>query len=67
MISILRHELISFLRQRLDAPELNLDFRVAPTEVKRLPYTAQEKFNYMVQKNPILQDLQNALGLDTDF
>jgi DNA polymerase-3 subunit gamma/tau len=67
MLSILRHELISFLRQRLDAPELNLDFRVAPMEVKRLPYTAQEKFNYMVQKNPILQDLQNALGLDTDF
>ena len=67
MLSMLRHELISFLRQRLDAPELSLDFRVAPMEVKRMPYTAQEKFNYMAEKNPTLKELQDALGLDTDF
>ncbi|MPR35726.1 DNA polymerase III subunit gamma/tau [Salmonirosea aquatica] len=66
-LTALRNDLIWYLRERLDAPTLSLDFRVAPQEVKRMPYTAQEKFAYLAEKNPHLQVLKEALGLDTEF
>ena len=62
-----RYDLMSFLKSRLDAPDLDLNPRVAPQEVNRLPYTPAEKFNYMAEKNPYLLELKQALGLDVDF
>lgn len=66
-LAALRNELIWYLRERVDAPSLSLEFRVAPQEVKRMPYTAQEKFAYLAQKNPHLLALKDSLGLDTEF
>lgn len=62
-----RYELLGFLKARLDAPKLDINPRVAPQEVNRLPYTPAEKFNYMAEKNPFLLELKQALGLDVDF
>jgi DNA polymerase-3 subunit gamma/tau len=62
-----RYELLGFLKARLDAPKLDINPRVAPQEVNRLPYTPAEKFNYMAEKNPYLLELKQALGLDVDF
>lgn len=66
-LTSMKGELIRFLRARFNEPNLIIESRVAPTEVKRQPYTAQEKFNYMAEKNPLIIELQQALGLDTDF
>lgn len=63
----MKGELVRFLRSRFNEPTLTLESRVAPMEVKRQPYTSQEKFNYLAEKNPFLIELQRALGLDTDF
>jgi DNA polymerase-3 subunit gamma/tau len=30
-------------------------------------YTSREKFDYLVEKNPVLKELKEKLGLDTDF
>ncbi|GGC00558.1 DNA polymerase III subunit gamma/tau [Dyadobacter sediminis] len=62
-----RYDLMGFLKSRLDAPDLDINPRVAPQEVNRLPYTPAEKFNYMAEKNPYLLELKQALGLDVDF
>ncbi|WP_082213503.1 DNA polymerase III subunit gamma/tau [Dyadobacter psychrophilus] len=62
-----RYELLSYLKSRIDAPRLEINPRVAPQEVNRLPYTPAEKFNYMAEKNPYLLELKQALGLDVDF
>ncbi|WP_031525847.1 DNA polymerase III subunit gamma/tau [Dyadobacter crusticola] len=62
-----RYELLGFLKSRLNAPKLDVNARVAPQEVNRLPYTPAEKFNYMAEKNPYLLELKQALGLDVDF
>ncbi|WP_342087022.1 DNA polymerase III subunit gamma/tau [Dyadobacter sp. OTU695] len=62
-----RYELLGFLKSRLDAPKLDINPRVAPQEVNRLPYTPAEKFNFMAEKNPYLLELKQALGLDVDF
>ncbi|WP_247231989.1 DNA polymerase III subunit gamma/tau [Telluribacter sp. SYSU D00476] len=63
----LRGDLLTFLRHRFQESSLNIEPRVAPQEVKRMPYTPQEKFNYMAEKNPYLRELQQSLGLDVDF
>jgi hypothetical protein len=34
---------------------------------KKVIYTSREKFDYLVEKNPVLKELKDRLGLDTDF
>lgn len=63
----MRYELLGFLKSRLEAPKLDINPRVAPQEVNRLPYTPAEKFNFLAEKNPYLLELKQALGLDVDF
>ncbi|MCF2503040.1 DNA polymerase III subunit gamma/tau [Dyadobacter sp. CY107] len=62
-----RYELLTYLKSRLDAPRLEINPRVDPQKVNRLPYTPAEKFNYMAEKNPYLLELKQTLGLDVDF
>ncbi|MCE6992350.1 DNA polymerase III subunit gamma/tau [Dyadobacter sp. CY323] len=62
-----RYDLLGYLKSRINAPKLDINARVAPQEVNRLPYTPAEKFNYMAEKNPYLLELKQALGLDVDF
>ncbi|GGM79868.1 DNA polymerase III subunit gamma/tau [Dyadobacter beijingensis] len=66
-VANVRYELLGFLKARLDAPKLDINPRVAPQEVNRLPYTPAEKFNFLAEKNPYLLELKQALGLDVDF
>jgi DNA polymerase-3 subunit gamma/tau len=63
----MRYDLLGFLKSRFNAPKLDINPRVAPQDVQRLPYTPAEKFNYMAEKNPYLLQLKQALGLDVDF
>jgi DNA polymerase III subunit gamma/tau len=63
----MRYDLLGFLKMRFNAPKLDINPRVAPQEVNRLPYTPAEKFNYLAEKNPKLLELKQALGLDVDF
>jgi DNA polymerase-3 subunit gamma/tau len=63
----MRYDLLGYLKSRFNAPRLEINPRVAPHEVQRLPYTPAEKFNYMAEKNPYLLQLKQALGLDVDF
>ncbi|TLV01081.1 DNA polymerase III subunit gamma/tau [Dyadobacter luticola] len=66
-IQNVRYDLLGYLKSRINAPKLDINPRVAPQEVNRLPYTPAEKFNYMAEKNPYLLELKQALGLDVDF
>ncbi|WP_159470874.1 DNA polymerase III subunit gamma/tau [Dyadobacter sp. 3J3] len=63
----MRYDLLGYLKSKFNAPRLEINARVAPHEVNRLPYTPAEKFNYMAEKNPYLLELKQALGLDVDF
>lgn len=63
----MRYDLLGFLKARFNTPKLDINPRVAPQEVNRLPYTPAEKFNYLAEKNPQLLELKQALGLDVDF
>ncbi len=63
----IKGELLVFLRSRFDEPRLEVAARVAPQDVKRMPYTPLEKLEYMMDKNPLLKELKQRLGLDADF
>ncbi len=66
-LSNLKAELMVFLRRKLQNSDVQVAHRVAPSEVKRVPYTAQEKFEALAAQNPSLLTLQRALGLDYNY
>ncbi|HEV7379334.1 MAG TPA: DNA polymerase III subunit gamma/tau, partial [Dyadobacter sp.] len=66
-IQNMRYDLLGFLKNRFNEPKLDINPRVAPQEVNRLPYTPAEKFSFLAEKNPHLLELRQALGLDVDF
>ncbi|WP_017733891.1 hypothetical protein [Nafulsella turpanensis] len=56
-----------FLRQKLRNSQISLSCKMVKEEEGKRLYTAQEKFGYLLQKYPQLQELKNRLGLEADF
>jgi DNA polymerase III subunit gamma/tau len=63
----MRQELLNFLRESLQNQEVQLQAEVVVQENKRVIYTSQDKFRHLAEKNPALDELRNALGLDVDY
>lgn len=61
-----RTSLLDFLRKKLNAPGLKLVINVSKTEISQKPYTMQEKFLHMKEKNPEVEKLKNQLDLGID-
>ncbi|MDR1226924.1 MAG: DNA polymerase III subunit gamma/tau [Prevotellaceae bacterium] len=62
-----KKDIVSFLKKALRNNSLSLSFTVASTDSpskKTLLYKNSDKYAYLVEKNPALQTLKNALGLD---
>lgn len=59
------NEIISYIRKSLGMPLLELEFNVVEADsTNARPYTIDEKFKFMIQKNPAVLTLKQALGLD---
>lgn len=64
-IMTISNELIGFIRKSLGTPLLELEFNVVEADsTNARPYTIDEKFKFMIQKNPAVLTLKQALGLD---
>ncbi len=61
-----RYELLEYLRKRLKNSQIQLQGEIVLQEKKRMVYTNREKFDYLAEKHPALNDLRNQLGLDVD-
>ncbi|MDO1447266.1 DNA polymerase III subunit gamma/tau [Rhodocytophaga aerolata] len=59
--------LLEYLRKNMRNFSIELQAEIAPQEAKKMIYTSQEKFKYLAEKHPVLQDLKNRLGLDLEF
>jgi DNA polymerase-3 subunit gamma/tau len=59
-------DLLNFMRTQLRNFELDVHPRVDEHAVIKKPYTSQEKFLYMAQKNPGLLELKKKFNLDFD-
>ncbi|UOR04111.1 DNA polymerase III subunit gamma/tau [Hymenobacter aerilatus] len=63
-----RAELLTELRRRTGYPRLTVQVGVAPqAQTARKLYTSSDKFEYLAEKFPMLHEMKQRLGLDTDF
>lgn len=60
-------DLIQFLRKTLDNTNVVIEREISEVELTKTLYTSRDKFEYMVQRNAALRDLQERLGLDFDY
>ena len=67
MLDNIKNELIAFLREQLRNNTIQVTGEMQRNEEKKIIYTNREKFDYLVEKNPMLRELKDRLGLDTDF
>ena len=66
-LNSIRGELGAYLREQLrnGAIQVLSEF-VKEGEAKKIIYTNREKFDYLLEKNPILRELKERLNLDPD-
>ncbi len=57
-------QLVEYLRQTLKNDAINVKFSINERTTETKVYTAQDKFNKMVQTNPALQQFKSELNLD---
>lgn len=66
-INAIKTDLLVFLRGQLRSPALQLRIVVDKTEVERKPYTGEEKYQRLAEKNPDLAKLRQQFNLEIDF
>lgn len=62
----IKSDLVDFLKAKLSSDVL-IEGVVLKTATKKVIYTNKEKFDHMAEKNPLLLELKERLGLDTDY
>jgi len=67
LLQSIRTQLTAYLRDKLNNSNINVFGVMQAIETKRMAYTNREKFDYLAEKNPILLELKERLGLDTDY
>ncbi len=67
MIERVQTELVEFLREQLENKHIVLRTEVVKPEDKKMVYTNTEKFKYLAEKYPLMNELKKRLGLETDF
>lgn len=63
----LKQDLAVHLRQKLRNSTIQISAEIVASTSERRPYTAQEKFQYLANKNPALLELREKLGLELVF
>jgi hypothetical protein len=67
MLNNIKAEISAHLRDKLKNNLIQVTGELKTTDEKRVIYTNREKFDYLAEKNPLLRELKDRLGLDTDF
>ncbi len=67
MLNNIKVDLSGYLREKLRNNLIPLSGELTETDDKKVIYTNRDKFDYLAGKNPILKELKDRLGLDTDF
>jgi hypothetical protein len=67
MLNNIKIELTAFLREKLRNSTIQITGQLPTGDEKKVIYTNREKFDFLAEKNPILKELKDRLGLDTDF
>jgi len=57
-------KLFGFLENKFVISELDIETMVDLSETNELPYSDEQKYNYLQKKYPVLKDIKKALNLD---
>jgi len=63
----IRTDLITYIREKLRNTTIQLTGEHRVPDERTILYTPREKFDYLLNKNPLLRELKDRLNLDTDF
>jgi hypothetical protein len=63
----IKFDLINELRNKLENDNIVVKAKVVEIENGKMRYTDSEKFEYLKEKHPLLQNLQDKLHLDPEF
>jgi hypothetical protein len=66
LLAGIKADLAEFLKKQLNN-EIFIEGVLLKTSSKKVIYTNKEKFDHLAGKNPILLELRERLGLDTDY
>ena len=64
ILASIKEELLTYLRAKLQHDNLDIQGLLVSTTGSKVPYTAQEKFEYLAEKHPHLRAFQQQLGLE---
>jgi hypothetical protein len=67
MLDNIKIELGGFIREKLKNSTIQISGQLTTSDDKKIIYTNRDKFEFLAEKNPILKELKDRLGLDTDF
>ena len=59
-----QHDILSFIKDKLQNYDINLAITVNETAEKKYAYTPIEKYEKLIEKNPLLDTLRKELGLE---
>ena len=63
-----KYIILNYLKEKLNNNNVNLNIEMIEEEHKeKIPYTNTDKFNKMIESNPLLNELRLNLGLDPDY
>ncbi len=67
LLQSIRTQLTAYLRDKLNNSSISVFGVMQEFETKKIAYTNKEKFDYLAEKNPILLELKERFGLDSDY
>jgi hypothetical protein len=68
ILTSIKQELLTYLREKLGNSSLQVEGQMQEQQQgKKIAYTNKEKFDHLAEKNPLLRELKEKLGLDPDF
>lgn len=67
MLQSIKADLLTFLRDTLSNSLIQLESELLQQQTRKIAYTNKEKFEALVEKNPLLKTLQEKFGLDPEF
>lgn len=62
-----RDSLMDYLRSQLKNDHLSLEIEFIKHDDRKMIYTAKEKLDHLIEKNPQLKNLKDQLGLDNEY
>jgi len=59
-----KHKLISFLENKFNISEIDIDLIVDDTQSTDILYTDEQKYNFLFNKYPVLKEMKKTFNLD---